>query len=245
MRCRCSRAASRNTGSSSSNRPARSAENAVSETLRGRPGFVPRIDEQLESLLVADAVRSQTKGLIHPFQSCRSGAERDIDRVGALERGKVDRSQRGRRIAQASALHDQFGRNVASAEGIARATRQPRRCRNLDRSHRGVRPEGRSRRRRPKYHGIRVTKANRTHENFDVMRELWRRIDPGKHRHEPPLPDEPGHRVSKGRVVSPADESAAAADQHVDLCVCLHVRRMRTPGAYACRANTICGQHWK
>jgi hypothetical protein len=39
----------------------RTAQNPVCETLRGRPGFVPGVDEQLESLLVADAVRSQAK----------------------------------------------------------------------------------------------------------------------------------------------------------------------------------------
>jgi hypothetical protein len=49
-------------------------------------------------------------------ETLRSGAERDIDRIGALERGKVDGSQRGRRITQASTLDDQLDRNVTAAE---------------------------------------------------------------------------------------------------------------------------------
>jgi len=76
-------------------------------------------------LLVAEAVRSQAKGLIHPFQRCRSGTERDIDRIRAIERGNVDGGQRRCCIPQASTLDDQLGRNVAAAEGVAPATRQP------------------------------------------------------------------------------------------------------------------------
>jgi hypothetical protein len=178
-----------------------------------------------------------------PFQSCRSGAERDIDRVGALERGKVDGSQRGCCIPQASTLDDQLDRNVTAAEGVAPTPCQSRSCGDLDRSHRCVRPEGGPSRGRPTDHGVGVTKSYGTHQNFNIARELWRRINPGQHRHEFPLPHKPGHRMSKARVVSPADESAAAANQRVDFCVCLHVRRMRTPGAYRAWGNAICGQH--
>jgi hypothetical protein len=77
-----------------------------------------------------------------------------------------------------------------------------------------------------------MAKADSTHENLDVVGELWLRIDPGKYRHELALSDGPRHRVGKGRVVSPADQSAAAPNQQFDLCVCLHLRRMRTPTAY-------------
>jgi hypothetical protein len=135
-------------------------------------------------------------------------------------------------IPQASTLDDQLGRNVAAAEGVAPATRQPGSGGNIDRFHRCVRPEGRSRRCRTEYHDLRMAKADSTDENLDVVGELWRCIDPGKHRHELPLSDEPRHRVGKGRVISPADQSATAPNQQFDLCVCLHVRRMRTPAAY-------------
>ena len=77
-----------------------------------------------------------------------------------------------------------------------------------------------------------MAKADSTHENLDVVGELWRPIDPGKHRYKLPLSDEPRHRVGEGRVVSPADQSATAPNQQFDLCVCLHVRRMRTPTAH-------------
>jgi hypothetical protein len=102
----------------------------------------------------------------------------------------------------------------------------------MDRFHRCARPKGRSRRCRTEYHGLRMAKADSTHENLDVVGELWRPIDPGKHRYKLPLSDEPRHRVGEGRVVSPADQSATAPNQQFDLCVCLHVRRMRTPTAH-------------
>jgi hypothetical protein len=106
---------------------------------------------------------------------------------------------------------------VAAAEEVARVTRQPRWCGDLDCSDRCLTPEGHASGGGPKDHGVRVTKAHGTHQDLDAACDLCRRIDTGKDRHELSLPDEPRHRVGKPRVVSPADQPPAKTDKQVNL----------------------------
>jgi hypothetical protein len=51
-----------------------------------------------------------------------------------------------------------------------------------------------------------VTKAHGTYQHLDVARDLWLRIDTGKHRDELSLPHQPRNSVGKARVVSSADQ---------------------------------------